>query len=120
MTHALVIFYNYYKMPTPVSREFLRNLKANKDEEKRIKGVNQRAKHIYNKTLEAAELYTTTFYRYRLTDYHHGEYSFSDSFYREDTNMIDILLCVQTLFPECKVTRVQGDTAFESIIIDWS
>jgi hypothetical protein len=107
-------------MPTPVSREFLRTFKSKRDEEKRIKGVNERAKHIYDKTLEAAELYTATFYRYPLTERYHGEYSFSDPFYKENTNMIDILLCVQTLFPDCKVTRVHGDTRYESIVIDWS
>jgi hypothetical protein len=106
-------------MPTPVSRKFLRDLKAKKDEEKRIKGVQERVNYIYNMTLESAELHSHTFYRFPLTHQErHGEYTFYDSFYSE--NMVDILVGVQTVFPDCKVTRVHGDTAYESILIDWS
>lgn len=108
-------------MPTPVSREFLRSLKAKKDDEKRIKGVNERVNHIYNKTLEMAELYKDTFYRYPLAHQErHGEFSFPDTFYREGTNMKDILICLQFVFPDCKITHVHHDTSFEGILIDWS
>jgi hypothetical protein len=106
-------------MPTPVSRKFLRELKAKKDEEKRIKGVNERVNYIYNKTIEAAELYSDTSYKFPLTyQERHGGFSISDFFYGE--NMRDILVCLQIVFPDCSITRVHEGSAFEGILIDWS
>lgn len=108
-------------MPTPVTREFLLTLKAKKDEEKRMKGVYDRVNHIYSKTLDSAGLCSDTFYKFRLTHQErHGDFTFSDTFYRETNNMADILVGVQRLFPDCFVTRVNTDSAFECIIIDWT
>lgn len=106
-------------MPTPVSRKFLRGLKAKKDHEKRIKGVNERVNHIYNKTLDAAELYSETSYKFPLTyQERHGGFSICDFFYGE--NIRDILVCLQIVFPDCSITHVHKDSALEGILIDWS
>jgi len=106
-------------MPTPVTREFLLTLKVKKDEEKRIKGVNERVNHIYHKILDAAELYSGTSYKFPLTHQErHGEFTFSDSFYKD--NMREILICLQILFPDCIVTHLNKDLIFECIMVNWS
>lgn len=110
-------------MPIPVSREFMRGLKAKKEDEKRIKGVNQRVEHIYNMTLDAAVIFSNTFYSYpiiQVQEGRQGKLISSDSFYREGTNMKDILVCLQILFPDCLVTHVNQGSENEGILIDWS
>lgn len=108
-------------MPTPVCRDFLRGLKAKKEDEKRIKGVNERVNHIYYKVIESAELYSYTSYKYPLTQQElSGLFSVSDTFYREKMNMKDILICLQLLFTDCIVMHVHQGTAIEGILIDWT
>jgi hypothetical protein len=34
--------------------------------------------------------------------------------------MRDILVCLQIVFPDCSITRVHKDSAFDGILIDWS
>lgn len=106
-------------MPTPVSRSFIRTLKAKKDEENRMKGVNDRVNHVYHRTIEGAELYSDKSYKYRLTHQEmHGAFTFSDTFYKD--NMADILVGIQRLFPDCSVRHVNAGSAYEAIVIDWS
>jgi len=106
-------------MPTPVSRSFMQTLKAKMDEEKRMKGVNDRVSHVYHRTIEVAELYSDKSYKYRLThEQGYGPFTSSDTFYKD--NMADILVGIQRLFPDCSVTHVNAGSAFEAIVIDWS
>ena len=106
-------------MPGPISREFLRNLKATKQEEKRLRDVNDRVGEIYRRTIQAAELYADTSYRFPLTQRDaRGEFSISDTFYRG--NMKDILAGVKATFPDCMVQHINEGHSFEGILIDWS
>lgn len=101
--------------PTPVSREYMRSLKAKKDETQRLAEVENQIKHIYNQALNAAATSLDTSYRFELPD---DQYAFIRSvvslkkemtiphqdFFR--TNIYDILRGLQCLFPDCKVERV--------------
>ena len=97
-------------MPTPVSREFLRDLKIKRDDEKRIQKMNDIVKSIYNNAITVAESCTETRYSHEIdpqrtrgistvayNNIHSSEYKF----YKD--NMEDILYSLQILFQDCIV-----------------
>lgn len=111
-------FYNY-KMPTPVSREFMQALKAKRDEEKRIEKVNKCVESIYNQAIHEAEASDSTLYTLHI----HpgggfaGEMSYSDyKFYTE--NMEDILSGLQYIFPGCNVKFAKMCSGNDGMIYD--
>ena len=76
---------------TPVSREHLRSLKRQKDEEMRLNQINNYVRNIYSAAVYKAETTTDTYYRYAQID----------DFTRK--NMPEILDTLKTLFPDCSV-----------------
>lgn len=90
----------------PMSRYTMLNLKTIRDEEIRKNHIEVHIKHIYNKTVQYAELQNGTFYHYKIPSQYDkitGLYT-PDSFYIQNIN--DIILRLQDLFPECKVEYV--------------
>ena len=78
----------------PLSREYLRRLKARKDEETRVKNVNSHVQNIYQQVMNTAT--TTTQKRYQQQIQNYGQFSVRD-------NMPDILDKLRGLFPDSKV-----------------
>jgi hypothetical protein len=121
----------------PYSRDSLRVMKSQKDEEERVKNVNNTILSIYNSALQVATTTTDTSYKYAIQRDH--------IFIM--TNMADILSGLQRLFPDCSVEQKSlvrmhdgkycemppiddkllpfmnmkvGNTKQECIVIDWS
>ena len=82
--------------PTPVSREYMRNLKAKNDEMKRLAEIERWIKNIYNQALNAATTSGDTSYRFQI------QQAVPDFF---ATNIQDIIRGLQCLFPDCNVER---------------
>ena len=79
---------------TPISREHLRSLKTQKDEENRLEQLNQNVRNLYNSVMSKAQTSTETFYHYaQISDFHRK-------------NMPDILSSLKTLFPDCAIEYV--------------
>ena len=76
---------------TPVSRENLRSLKRQKDEEMRIQCINNYVRNIYSATVNKAETSTATYYQH------------TQIFEFTRRNMPEILDTLKTLFPDCSV-----------------
>lgn len=76
---------------TPVSREHLRSLKKNKDEEMRLNQINNYVWNIYSAAVYKAETTTDTYYCTTQID----------DFTRK--NMVTILHNLKSLFPDCLV-----------------
>jgi chloramphenicol 3-O-phosphotransferase len=76
---------------TPVSREHLRSLKRQKDEEVRISQLNQYVRHIYSSAINKAQTSTEAYYIHRQID----------EFMKK--NMPEILDSLKTLFPDCLI-----------------
>ncbi len=76
---------------TPVSREQLRSLKTQRDEEIRIEKINNFVRQIYSMAVNTAQTTTNTYYQYTRID----------EFVRK--NMPEILSNLQSLFPDCLV-----------------
>ena len=97
---------------TPVCRDSMRLLKAQKDEEKRLAEaartarVNQIISEIYKNAVRTAETTTETSYKYDIL-MRNGLNNVNE--YREmiiyTTRMPDILAGLQQLFPDCSVTH---------------
>lgn len=102
-------------MSIPMSRDEMRGMKAKKDEELRIKKLNQTIQMIYRNTISVAETSTNTTYsldidpqkiRQRILpmNYPHQQNHPPNSeyqFYKD--NMTEILSGLQDLFPGCIV-----------------
>ena len=76
---------------TPVSREHLRSLKNQRDEEIRIEKINNYVRHIYSSAVNKAQSSTDTYYQYTRID---------ESMRK---NMQEILDTLKSLFPDCRV-----------------
>lgn len=76
---------------TPVSREHLRFLKTQRDEEIRLNQINNYVNNIYLSVVNKAEISTDTYYRTtQISDF-------------ERKHMPEILDSLKTLFPDCLV-----------------
>lgn len=120
----------------PYSRDSLRLMKSQKDEETRVNNINNTILSIYNNALQVATTTTDTSFKYCIT---------GNTFIM--TNMADILSGLQILFPDCSVQQKSlvrmhdgkycemppiddkllpfmnmkvGHTKQECIVIDWS
>jgi hypothetical protein len=82
----------------PVSREYLRGLKAQKDEEARIQFVEQHVSHIYSYVKQSAEKSTETSYNHQITGRFENDYQ-----NKIESNMSDILTRLRSLFPDSSV-----------------
>lgn len=122
--------------PTPVSREYMRNLKAKNDEMKRLAEIEKWIKDIYTLAIRSATNSVDTSYQLQIQNHH------SQDFVR--TNIQDILRGLQCLFPDCtvkftKLSRAQDGKMYDiskmdekilpfikagetqdCIVIDWS
>jgi len=74
-----------------ISRDEMRGLKAKKDEENRLREINEAVKDIYDKTIQNAEQSSDLSFKYQIR------------FPTYEKNIIDILSALQVLFPECLV-----------------
>ena len=109
-------------MTQPMSRDVMRQLKAETEEAARVEGVKNRVQMIYNAAVQAARFKPETSYNFQLplmqtvsaADYHrvavlavskHGSNAgmTTDPFYLK--NMPDILAGLQELFPGCDVSH---------------
>lgn len=86
--------------PTPMSRDMMRSLKAQTDEEIRLQRVNIIVSTMYTFATNAAKTSTDTQWR---TEIHNGQggQGFDGKFII--TNIDDILKGLQVLFPDCSV-----------------
>ena len=75
-------------------RHAMQILKAQKDEENRIRDVNQIVQSIYKNAVYTATTTTSTKYQHPLQ---------SQQGLINNTNIGDIISCVQALFPDCTV-----------------
>ncbi len=82
----------------PVSREYLRGLKAQKDEETRIQFIEQIVSHIYSFVKQSAEKGTETSYNHQITGRFENAYQIKIIF-----NIHDILTRLRSLFPDSSV-----------------
>jgi len=110
---------------TPFSREAMRELKINKDEEAHIMKINSVVKQIYEETVRFAERNQETVYKINMSNrgyYHIKLPSNSNSLSYHDLHipreyvtehMEEILTHLHSLFPDCsveykKVSMVRG------------
>ena len=125
--------------PIPVTRDYMRNLKAKNDEMKRLAEIESYIKNIYTHAINTAT--TTNYTSYQFQIQQHITRNGPD-FAR--TNMQDIIRGLQCLFPDCTVeftilTRAQDGKMYDiskmdekilpfinsgatqdCIVIDWS
>lgn len=88
-------------MDPPLTREYLRGLKAQTDEETRIRNVQNYAQQIYRRVEQTAKSATQTCYQQQIepdngNTHHHG-------YFNVRYNMSDILDKLQGMFPDSKV-----------------
>ena len=76
---------------TPITRDEMRSLKAKKDEESRLREINDTVNNIYNRTIQTAQYTSELSYKYPIQNPAHEKY------------VTDILSALQLLFPECLV-----------------
>jgi len=74
-----------------ITRDEMRGLKAKKDEENRLREINEVVKEIYNNTIQTAERTSDLLFKYTIRYPTH------------EKNITDILSALQVLFPECLV-----------------
>jgi len=74
-----------------ITRDEMRGLKAKKDEENRLREINEVVKEIYNNTIQTAERTSDLLFKYTIRYPIH------------EKNITDILSTLQVLFPECLV-----------------
>jgi hypothetical protein len=75
----------------PITRDEMRGLKAKKDEENRLREINDAVKGIYHSAIRNAEQTSESSFQYPIQ---HPSY---------EKNITDILSGLQVLFPECLV-----------------
>jgi hypothetical protein len=110
---------------TPFSRQTMRGLKANKDEEAHIMKINLVVKQLYEETVRFAEINEETQYKINMINKFYNSIklpSNSNSLYNHNLqitteyvreHMEEILTHLRRLFPDCsveykKVTLVKG------------
>ena len=77
----------------PISRIDLQQLKAKKDEQRRLNQINQIVNQIYSAVISVAESQIVTSYNHQIPR--------QDEFY--DENKDDIISGLKTLFPDCLI-----------------
>jgi hypothetical protein len=107
-----------YKMPLePFSRENMRSLKSQKDEEGHQRKLEEVVKNIYTNAVSFAERKTETIYRCAIQNVSHGLVNISSTIpsnlYQSIQfqitkeyivgNMDEILMRLRSLFPDCSV-----------------
>jgi len=75
----------------PITRDEMRSLKAKKDEENRLREINDAVKEIYHNAIRNAEQTSDSSFKFPIR---HPSY---------EKNITDILSALQVLFPECLV-----------------
>lgn len=98
----------------PVTRAHLLDLKAQADEETRVKNVNAQVQNIYNQVIRTATFTTNTRNQYQVQSY---------SGFSVRENMADILDRLRYLFPDSKVdfkslSRGQDGKMYDIVDID--
>jgi hypothetical protein len=93
-------------MPIPISRESLRGLKAQREEEERLRQISVTVNHIYNSAVQTASMKGETSYKHEIPRLL-GDNRFrvnrtltSDIY---ETSMGEIISELQSLFPDCSV-----------------
>lgn len=86
------------KKMEPVSRDYLRGLKAQKDEEARIHFVETQVRNIYHSVKQLAEKSNETSFQYQITARFENAYRI-----QIESNMSDILARLQSLFPDSSI-----------------
>ena len=76
---------------TPITRDEMRGLKAKKDEENRLREINDTVNNIYTRTIQAAQYTSELSFKYHIRDSTREKY------------ITDILSALQVLFPDCLV-----------------
>jgi hypothetical protein len=82
-------------METPLSREYLRGLKAQNDEAIRIRNIQNYAQHIYREVEQIAKTTTQTRFQQQVRN-DNTQFSMRD-------NVSDILGRLRSMFPDSKV-----------------
>ena len=101
----------------PISRESMRILRAQKEEERRIQQVEGEIAKIYQSAIRTAENTNDSRYLHPLD----SPFRPPLEFYK--MNMAEILAGVQYLFPGCSVKHTTRDAAPYAggyIVVDWS
>ena len=104
------------KSPVPIPREFLRGLKAQTEEKKRVGQVNGIVTETYNKVVEYAKVSEETSYAWDITNAsteerkHYLARSRGTSIHPKEAqynfiinNLPDIIQGLQSLFPDCSI-----------------
>ena len=99
----------------PVSRAYLLGLKAQTDEENRIRHVEQYVSNIYSQAKQTAQSSAQTSFQHRVQD-HFGQLAIRD-------NIFDILARLRTLFPDSSIeykslSRGQDGKMYDIVNID--
>jgi len=89
-----------YAVPTPMSRDEMRSLKAKTDEENRVRRVEQHVKIMYDAAMNTARTSTNTQWR---AEFHNGHCGAGIDAMFVITNIDDILSGLRSLFPDCSV-----------------
>jgi hypothetical protein len=103
------------KMSQPMSRDAMRELKANTEEAARIQQVKNIVYQVYRAAVETAKSKTDTSYYYRLPLQNRHQ---PDLFYVK--NMPEILAGLQELFPGCDVSQTQFSMGADGKMYDIS
>jgi hypothetical protein len=80
----------------PITRDYLLNLKAQTDEETRIRTIQGYAQNIYQQVMNTARSTTQTRFQQQVHNNGQGQFSVRD-------NMPDILEKLRGLFPDSKI-----------------
>jgi hypothetical protein len=102
--------------PTPVTRDYMRNLKAKNDEMKRLAEIENCIKYIYGHAINTATNTNYTSYQFQIQEYNFGRNG--PDFMR--TNKQDILRGLQCLFQDCTVEFTQLSRAQDGKMYDIS
>ena len=89
-----------YAVPTPMSRDEMRSLKAKTDGENRVRRVEQHVKIMYDAAMNTARTSTNTQWR---AEFHNGHCGAGIDAMFVITNIDDILSGLRSLFPDCSV-----------------
>ena len=102
--------------PIPVTRDYMRSLKAKNDEIKRMAEIEKCIKDIYTLAINTATNTNYTSYQFQIQEYIIGRNS--PDFAR--TNIQDILRGLQCLFPDCTVEFIKLARAQDGKMYDIS
>jgi hypothetical protein len=96
--NELIFSFGRTEKMEPVSRDYLRGLNAQKNEEARIHFVETQVRIIYSQVKHHAEKSTETLYKHDTTGWYGKEYQ-----NKIDSNMSDIVARLRSLFPDSSV-----------------